>query len=597
MLTPSYLLHAVEPAEEIAEQLHQDILSRIIERILHRFQRGDGYILTATDKWNIELLQEAGYLLEDIQKDILAATSLMQEELVEAMEDAGVRALEYDDEIYRDAGFDPVPLVQSPRLIQLMQRGYEATLGEWMNFTRTTATASQQTFIRACDKAYHQAMTGTISTAQAVKEALEEVVNDGVYVRYPSGHTDTIETATTRAVRTGISQASAEIQTARMDEFDVDLVLVSSHFGARPEHAEWQGKIYSRSGTSDKYPDFVASTGYGTVTGLCGANCRHNYGPWFEGMNNPFEEYDTEENRKAYELQQRQRTLERRIRDTKRKTMNWKTAMDAETDPVQKAIFEAEYQRKAALLQKQNAAYKQFCEENDFKTRADRISIAKWDRKQAAAARGAASKRIDDVGEGAAASNWHTIPVAGGQTRTLYRMQSSASNADQNIALTNPGYRSGKAGYSQNCQRCVPAYEMRRRGYDVIAKPAIVTSEGKLSPTDPLFRKWKEVFINAEYDFYTGYDGGKSEIISQMQQWGNGAVAEVRVTWKNREAHVFVAEMVNDEIRFIDPQTGDNNCERYFTSAALGGTMMARIDNLEPSSLIELCIKNRGGNK
>ena len=176
-------------------------------------------------------------------------------------------------------------------------------------------------------------------------------------------------------------------------------------------------------------------------------------------------------------------------------------------------------------------------------------------------------------------------------------MQSSASNADQNIALTNPGYRSGKAGYSQNCQRCVPAYEMRRRGYDVIAKPAIVTSEGKLSPTDPLFRKWKEVFINAEYDFYTGYDGGKSEIISQMQQWGNGAVAEVRVTWKNREAHVFVAEMVNDEIRFIDPQTGDNNCERYFTSAALGGTMMARIDNLEPSSLIELCIKNRGGNK
>lgn len=105
-------------------------------------------------------------------------------------------------------------------------------------------------------------------------------------------------------------------------------------------------------------------------------------------MNNPFDEYDSEENKKAYELQQRQRALERRIRDTKRKTMNWKTAMDAETDPVQKAIFEAEYQRKAALLQQQNAAYKQFCKENDLKTRADRISIAKWDRKQAAQARG-----------------------------------------------------------------------------------------------------------------------------------------------------------------------------------------------------------------
>ena len=392
MLTPSYLLHAVEPAEEIAEQLHQDILNRIITRILNRQKRGDDYILTATDKWNMELLQEAGFLLEDIQKDIIAATKLMQSELVEAVEDAGVRALEYDDKIYREAGFDPAPLVQSPRLIRIMQRDFEATLGEWENFTRTTATASQQTFIRACDKAYHQSLTGAISQAQAIKEALEEVINSGVYIRYPTGHTDTIETATTRAVRTGISQASADIQNARMDDYDVDLVLVSSHFGARPEHAEWQGKIYSRSGTSDKYPDFISSTGYGTVTGLCGANCRHNYGPWFEGMDNPFEEYDTEENRKAYELQQRQRALERRIRDTKRKTMNWKTAMDAETDPVQKAIFEAEYQRKAALLQKQNATYKQFCEENDFKTRADRISIAKWDRKQAAAARGAAKK-------------------------------------------------------------------------------------------------------------------------------------------------------------------------------------------------------------
>lgn len=392
MLTPSYLLHAVEPAEEIAEQLHQDVLNRIIERMLIRFKRGDDYILTATDKWNIELLQEAGFLLEDIQKDLAAATNKMRTEIAEAMEDAGVRALEYDDKIYRQAGLDPVPLVQSPKLISIMQRDYEATLGEWVNFTRTTANAAQQTFIRACDKAYHLAMTGAVSQAQAVKEALEEVVNDGVFVRYPSGHTDTIETATTRAVRTGISQASAHIQESRMDEFDVDLVLVSSHMGARPEHALWQGKIYSRSGSSEEYPDFVSSTGYGSVTGLCGANCRHNFSPWFDGMENPFEQYDSEENQKQYELEQRQRTLERRIRDTKRKTMNWKTAMDAETDPLQKAAFEAEYQRKAALLQKQNKAYNDFCEATGQKRRDDRISIAKWDRKQAAAARGAAEK-------------------------------------------------------------------------------------------------------------------------------------------------------------------------------------------------------------
>ena len=401
MNTPSYLLHAVEPAEEIAEQLHQDILNRIIERMLIRFKRGDDYMLTATDKWNIELLQEAGYLLEDIQKELAAATGKMQTEIAEAMEDAGVRALEYDDKVYRDAGLDPIPLVQSPKLIAIMQRDYEATLGEWTNFTRTTATAAQQTFIHACDKAYHQAMTGLISPAQAIKEALEEVINDGVIVRYPTGHTDTIETATTRAVRTGISQASADITDARMEEMEWDIILVSSHLGARDtgkgdytDHSKWQGKFYSKSGKDKRFPPYEVC-GPGKVQGIHGAGCRHSHGPG-DGENNPFEQYDSEENQKQYKLEQRQRTLERRIRDTKRKTMNWKTAMEAETDPVQKAIFEAEYQRKAALLQKQNKAYNDFCESTGQKKRDDRISIAKWDRKQAAQARAAAKRFNED---------------------------------------------------------------------------------------------------------------------------------------------------------------------------------------------------------
>lgn len=244
MLTPSYLIHATEPAEEIAEALHQNIINRIIERVMIRFERGDNYVLTAVDKWNIETLQQAGYLLEDIQKELAKATPYMQSEIAQAMEDAGVRALEYDDAIYRNAGLNPVTLVQSPHLIQIMQRDYEATMGEWENFTRTTASAAQKSFIRACDNAYHQAITGAISPTQAVREALDELITDGVYVQYDTGHRDTIETATARCVRTGIAQATAHIQLARMKEMGVDLALVSSHLGARPSHAEWQGKVY-----------------------------------------------------------------------------------------------------------------------------------------------------------------------------------------------------------------------------------------------------------------------------------------------------------------------------------------------------------------
>lgn len=388
MLTPSYLMEAPEPAEEIAEQLHQDILKRIIERVLIRFERGDDYILTALDKWQIEVLQDAGFLLEDIEKEIAKATGRMQTEIAEAMEDAGVRAIEYDDEIYKKAGLNPQPLTQSPHLVRLMQDTYEQTMGEWKNLTSISKRVAHDLFVSACDKAYLQAMSGTISMSQAVLEALDEIIDGGVYVEYRDKfgnviRRDTIEAATARAVRTGISQASGRIQMARMEEFGWDLVVTSSHLGARPTHYVWQGQIYSRNGGD--YPDFVSSTGYGTVTGLCGANCRHSFSPYFEGMDNPFEEYDSEENRKLYEIEQRARTMERRIRDTKRRLMGYEADGDTKR-----------FERTAALLQKQNEAYNAYCDEKGLKKRSDRIQIARWNRSEAAKARAAAKRHNED---------------------------------------------------------------------------------------------------------------------------------------------------------------------------------------------------------
>ena len=399
MLSPDELLHISEGAEEIAEKLHSDIVKRIINRIMLRIGRGEDYLLTATDKWQIENLQSAGYLLEDIQKDIAKATKLQQSEIAEAMEDAGVKALDYDDKIYQSVGLSPTALPQSPELIRLMQRNYETTMGEWNNFTRTMADEAQRLFINQLDMAYTLVSTGALSYTQAVKEVLNNIVTDGVVVTYPSGHNDTIETATLRAVRTGVSQATAQIQVARMDEMDVDLVITSSHLGARPSHAEWQGKVFSRSGKSDKYPDFVSSTGYGSAGGLSGINCRHSFSCFFEGMDNPFEQYDSEENRKQYEKEQRQRTLERRIRNTKREVMGLKESVDNCKDDKLKFDLDMDYQRKSALLAKQNAAYKDYCERNNLRPLSDRIQIAKWDRQQAAAARGAAKRYENSKGK------------------------------------------------------------------------------------------------------------------------------------------------------------------------------------------------------
>ena len=389
MLKPDYLLHISEGAEDISEALHNEIIKRIINRIMLRISRNDDYVLTAYDKWNIETLQQAGYLLEDIQKEIAKATKLQEKEIAESMKEAGVEALSYDDKIYKSVGLSPTPLTQSPELIRLMQRNYEATLGEWHNFTRTTAEISQQLFINQLDKFYMLVSTGAMGYTQALKEIIDTVVSDGARVYYDTGHSDTIETATLRAVRTGISQMSSDIQMARAVEMGAEKAIISSHLGARPSHQIWQGKVFTLNELKSTDEGMPA---LGTIQGLCGVNCRHSWSVFYDGMDNPFEQYDSEENRKQYEKEQRQRTLERRIRKTKREVMGWKEAVDNETDDKAKFELDLQYQKKALLLQKQNEAYREYCESNNLRPLADRITIARWNRQQAATARGAAQR-------------------------------------------------------------------------------------------------------------------------------------------------------------------------------------------------------------
>ena len=408
MLTPEYLYRITEGAEDIASQLHANIIQKIIERMMIRLGRGEDYLLTATDKWQIEVLQDAGYLLEDIQKEIADKTNKQVKEIREVMEDAGVQALQWDDKIYQAAGLSPVPLLQSPTLTRLMQRNYESTAGEWRNFTRTTANEAQRLFINQMDNAYNMVVSGDVSYTEAVRDVINDVSEVGMKVSYPSGYKLSIESATMMIVRTGISQAAAEVTTARMEEMDWDIVLVSAHLGARTgdggmnpgNHLWWQGQFYSRTGRTKEYPDFKTATGYGTGEGLCGWNCRHSFGPG-DGINNPFSEKDIAyaDNYKIEKLQQRQRTLERRIRDSKRKVQNLQTAVDNCKDEKLKFELQQKLDRKSYTLSKQNKAYKQYCKENNLKEYAERLKVAKWDKKQAAKASGAAKRYQNAKGE------------------------------------------------------------------------------------------------------------------------------------------------------------------------------------------------------
>ena len=409
MLTPRELLEITDGSTEIASQLHVYILQELIDRMMLRLGRGADYLFTSSDKWRIQIMQDAGYLFEDITAELAKYTRLQEKEIRDAMQDAGIRSTEWDNKIYQEAGLSPVPLHQSPPLIRIMERNYRATLGEWKNYTRTAAEEAQRLFINECDFAYHKVTTGAVSYTQAVKEAINNIASNGVrLVQYRSKNTgdirnDTIETAVARAVRTGVAQATAQITLKAMEEMKWEVVLVSSHVGARniggiPENHElWQGKFYSLPQYGHRFPDFYYSTGYGDITGLCGVNCRHSFGPG-DGVSNPFAEVDTEENKRVYELEQRQRALERRIRKTKLDVLTRQRAVEKCKDAQLRAEEQKVLDRKSYLLKRQNEGYREFCKAHDLRTQAERIQIAQWSRKEASKAVAAARRYESEKG-------------------------------------------------------------------------------------------------------------------------------------------------------------------------------------------------------
>lgn len=398
MLRPAYLAAIAEGSEQIASELHDYIVQAIVGRMMERIGRGEKYLLTSADRWRIQILQDAGELLENITAELSLYTGKQIQEIRSAMEEAGVKALEADDLIYSAAGLSTVPLWESPALVRLMERNMNASLGEWRNYTRTTAEEAQRLYITECDKAYNRVMSGAVAYTQAVKEAVEEVASAGVAVKYPTGHTDTLETATARAVRTGIAQATGDISLKHMEEMDWDIILVSAHIGARTgdggqnpgNHLWWQGQFYSRTGKDKHFPPF-SQTGYGTGEGLCGWNCRHSFGCG-DGVHNPYKDIQTEDNVRMEKLEKRQRELERRVRKTKRAVMGMQTAVEQCQDEAAKFALQQELDRKSYLLQRQNQAYQDFCKYNSLRPLSERLKIARWSREQAAKARGAARR-------------------------------------------------------------------------------------------------------------------------------------------------------------------------------------------------------------
>ena len=330
MLAPDYLDHAPDRLVLLFQQVEDDILRDVARRISKM------EALTPTANWQPWRYEQTEALRQDVVKKLARYTGRSEAEIRRLMQEAATRAMENEDEIYYHYGKEPTPFSENATLQALLNAGYQQTAGTFHNLTATTANTVSGQFEAALDRAHLKVSSGAFDYKNAVKSAVDSLADTMKYVTYPTGHTDTLEVAARRAVLTGVNQTGAKLQVARADEMGVEFFETTAHGGARPSHAEWQGRQFHRGGAVDymgkHYPDFEAATGYGTGAGLCGWNCRHTFFAIFPELGAP--PAWTQESLEAlnardikynggrytrYEISQMQRARERTVRKYKRR--------------------------------------------------------------------------------------------------------------------------------------------------------------------------------------------------------------------------------------------------------------------------------------
>ena len=330
MLPPRYLDQMPDAFVQLWQQVEDEILQDVARRI------GKMGTLTETANWQLWRYQQTEAVRENVVKLLARYSGKSEATIRRLLKEAATEAMEREDAIYYHYGLDPTPFEESAALNNLLTAGARQTCGTWRNLTATTANTVSGAFERTLDVAWGKVSTGAFDYKTAVKQAVDSLADDMPEITYPSGHTDTLEVAARRAVLTGVNQTAGKLQEARMDEMNVEFVETSAHGGARPSHAEWQGRRFHRGGAVDykgkHYPDFEAATGYGTGAGLCGWNCRHTFFAVFPELGDPptwTEESLQELNARnieyngklytQYEINQMQRARERNVRKWKKR--------------------------------------------------------------------------------------------------------------------------------------------------------------------------------------------------------------------------------------------------------------------------------------
>ena len=317
--------------------LYENLQNDLIDEICSHF-RVDA-APSAMDEWRFQRLAEMGGFTRSAVQIIAKRTGSAPALVEKAARGLGVATVAADDARYKRArtqGYfktTPVPAASSAGFQRIIKETTRSAT-TYLNATHTTALQSSKTaFTNVTNQVYLEVTTGVSTYAEAVRKATRKLADAGItgatYVSKSGRVTRSqIDVAVRRMVVTSNSQLAGQLQINRAKEWGSNFVETSSHMGARPTHAVWQGKIFQLEGR-DKYPNFYEECHFGRGDGIKGYNCQHDFYPFFPGLSEPaFDHYNEEKNNAQYAAEQKQRTYENAIRTQKRRAVAAKATGD-----------------------------------------------------------------------------------------------------------------------------------------------------------------------------------------------------------------------------------------------------------------------------
>lgn len=318
----------IEPSAEVF-RIYAEIETELILNIASFFESNAEDI--GSQAWRLQKLKELGRLNTKNVRTIAAHSGVTEAAVKTEIDAAGFKIVKNNVELLNNT-----VSVGNMRTVKNITEAFTKTTLAGLNLTNTRALqASNVEFLKVLNNVTVKTAAGFSTPQAALKQSVKQLAGNGItwvdYVNDKGVATRTsLESSVRRDIQTTIGKVAQEVQWAKGEEWGLDLIEISSHAGARPLCAEYQGQIFSKSGKHPRYKA-LSDTSYGEPAGLFGINCRHIFYLYDEGVSRKaYNPIDSDYNDKIYRESQQQRYLEREIRKWKREELALKeTGLDA----------------------------------------------------------------------------------------------------------------------------------------------------------------------------------------------------------------------------------------------------------------------------